>query len=137
MLGPLSTDLRKRVTDAHLRGEGSYDDLSKRFEIGAASVSRWLRLFREQGSVEPKAPRGGKGSLIPDERLEEFKDLVRDHADATLEDLVTLVSEEMHLSVSTSTLGRTFKRARITRKKRPSTRRSKTRRKLPSKPGDS
>jgi transposase len=128
MPGPISTDLRKRVTEAHLRGEGSYADLSERFAIGAASVSRWLRLVREEGSVEPKPASGGSSCLIPDERLGEFKELVRDHADATLEELVELVAEEMRIKVTTSTLGRTFKRARITRKKSRSTPKSRTRR---------
>ena len=127
MPGPISTDLRERVTAAHLRGEGSYAELSERFEVGAASVSRWLRLVREQGSVDPKPARGGTRSLIPDERLEEFKALVQDHADATLEEMVALVAAEMKIAVTNSTLVRTFKRARITRKKSRSMPRNRTR----------
>lgn len=134
---PISPDLRLRVTDAHHRGEGSYEDLGKRFAIGVASVSRWLRLLREVGSVAPKGHGGGEVSRIPDDRLDEFKELIHKNADATLKDLVEIVADKMHIEVSTSTLGRTFKRAKITRKKSPSTQPSKIRPKLSSRRGAS
>jgi transposase len=118
MPSPISTDLRQRVIDAYRAGEGSYAEISRRFVVGWASVNRWLRLVREQGSVVPKAHGGGRAALIPDARLDEFKSLVGRHADATLDELVDVVLREMHLNVSHATVSRTCSRARLTRKKK-------------------
>lgn len=81
-------------------------------------MNRWLRLFREQGSITPKAHGGGRDPLIPDARLDEFKTLVGSHADATLDEFVDVVLREMHLSVSRATVSRTCSRARLTFKKK-------------------
>jgi transposase len=55
---PHPLELRSRVVEAYEGGEGSYLEISQRFAVGVASVKRWVRLNRDQGSVAPR-PRGG------------------------------------------------------------------------------
>ena len=53
MSTPLSLDLRVRVLAAVASGL-SHREVSKRFSVSAASVSRWRALEREQGSARAK-----------------------------------------------------------------------------------
>ncbi len=53
----LSLDLRVRVLAAVSEGL-SHRQAGDRFGVGAASVSRWRKLQREQGDVRP-GPLGG------------------------------------------------------------------------------
>lgn len=55
----LSIDLRRRVVAAYrAKQSGTYAQTAALFGIGQATVSRWLRLDRDTGDVQPK-PRGG------------------------------------------------------------------------------
>ena len=50
-----STDLRERVIRAIDQGS-TIPEAAETFEVGTATVSRWLRLRREQGHLAPAAP---------------------------------------------------------------------------------
>ena len=50
-------ELRSRVVAAFEQG-GTYDSVADRFDVGRASVVRWVRLARQTGSVVAK-PMGG------------------------------------------------------------------------------
>src|SRR5262249_48058366 len=63
-------ELRERVVNAYEAGEGSYADISVRFDVGVASVKRWVRLKRELGRVTPKPKAGGTHSSIDASELE-------------------------------------------------------------------
>ena len=118
MPAPLSVDLRERIVAAYRADEGGFAKLAERFAVGEASVNRLVQLERRQGSVIPKAHGGGPDHLIPTDRLDEFKDLVHDHADATLPELAELCSQRFGKPLSPSCVVRACKRAKITRKKR-------------------
>jgi transposase len=62
--------LRSRVVDAYESGEGSYEEIAKRFDIGSASVKRWVRLHRRQGHVRAQKKGGGRRSDISVETIE-------------------------------------------------------------------
>lgn len=63
-------ELRERVVNAYESGDGSYADVSKRFDVGVASVKRWVRLKRELGRVTPKPKAGGTQSSIEADELD-------------------------------------------------------------------
>jgi len=63
-------ELRERVVRTYLAGEGSYAEVSERFDVGVASVKRWVRLKRELGRVTPKRKAGGTASTIEAQELE-------------------------------------------------------------------
>lgn len=63
-------ELRERVVRTYLAGEGSYAEVGERFDVGVASVKRWVRLKREIGRVTPKPKAGGTTSTIEAGELE-------------------------------------------------------------------
>lgn len=63
-------ELRERVVEAYESGEGSYPEIGERFDVGEASVRRWVRLKRELGRVTPKPKGGGTESSIEADELE-------------------------------------------------------------------
>ena len=118
MPGALSMDLRERVLAAHRTEGSSYPSLAARFGIGVATVNRWMNRFAKTGSVAPSRHGGGPESRVPDGRLEEFRQLVGKHSDATLLHLAELASQQFGVSMSPAAISRTLKRAGITRKKK-------------------
>jgi transposase len=117
MPAALSMDLRERVLAAYRAGEGSYSTLAARFQLGVATVNRWVNRFAKTGTVAPSPHGGGKEGHLKS-RLEDFKQLVGEHADATLAQLAEFASHRYGESMSPAAISRALKRARITRKKR-------------------
>src|SRR5262245_25771702 len=64
MPDPHPIELRMRVVQAYEAGDGGYTKIAARFFVGEASVKRWVRLFRRQGNLEPRARAGGTPSEI-------------------------------------------------------------------------
>jgi len=83
---PQSEDLRQKVVDAvEERGE-TYEEAADRYEVGRASVSRWLRRLRETGSVAPAAMGGRRRGLGPAD-VELVGELVKEAPDRTIAEL--------------------------------------------------
>ena len=55
---PYSQDLRQRIVDTVMRGEGTVSQIAERFLVSVSFVTRLLQLHRTTGSVEPR-PHGG------------------------------------------------------------------------------
>src|SRR5262245_47689173 len=87
MSAPLSLDLRNRAVEAYGSAEGTLDELAGRFNIGIATLGRWLRRLREHGDIAPAPHRGGMPARIPDEQLEALLALVAEKPDRTAEEL--------------------------------------------------
>jgi len=121
----LSLDLRERILEAW-QGGVPWEDIAGTFRVGIATVNRVIGRYRRTGSVEPRPHGGGQPAKIPDEDLPNLRALVERHPDATLAEYVELYAEETGVRISCSTVGRAFKRLRITRKKRLSRPRSST-----------
>jgi transposase len=102
----------------------THREAAARFGVSAASVSRWRALQRDRGDVRP-GPLGGDRRS---DRIEAVATLVLDlleaQRDATIEELRQALGERGH-RFGYGTLHRFFQRHRITRKKRPSTPRSR------------
>lgn len=117
MAAPISVDLRERVIRAWQRKEGTWEELAERFEVGLASVNRWIGRFRQTGTVEPDPHAGGHQHLIPEEHLPLLRELVKERPDQTLPDLVEAYARRTKVYVSDATMGRGLRRAGISRKK--------------------
>ncbi len=120
----LSLDLRTRVLAAVGSG-ASHRAAAARFGVSAASVSRWRALERAQGDARP-GPLGGDRRSG---RVEAQAALIRQ----LLEELPNITTEELRRALGErgqwfghGTLQRFFRRHRITRKKRPAMRASRT-----------
>jgi transposase len=126
MPGPYSLDLRKRVVEAYLSREGTYREIGDRFDVGEATVDRWVSLYRRTGSVVPR-PMGGSRNGKFDEASEQvLEQLVAADPGATQLELAGKL-RETGLNVSPSAVQRALARRRLTRKKRRSTLRNATR----------
>jgi transposase len=70
MAEPHPIELRERVVRAYEAGDGSYSDVGAQFQVGEASVKRWVRLKRIFGGVDAKPKGGGTPSTISVEELD-------------------------------------------------------------------
>jgi transposase len=120
---PISVDVRERVVAAHREGKGTYAQLAELFKVGEASISRWLRLDRESGTLEPK-PIPGREPKLDAKGRAVLRELVDADSDATLAELSQQVREHVGVKVVVSTVHKTLAKMGITRKKKTSTRRS-------------
>ena len=59
-----SIELRIRVVAAYESGAGSYPEVAARFDVGEASVKRWVHLQRREGDVAPTPKADGMPSRI-------------------------------------------------------------------------
>jgi len=66
----LPVALRRRVVEAYERGEGSYPTIGRKFEVGEASVRRWVAQWRDLGHLDPQKKGGGRRSDVSIKELE-------------------------------------------------------------------
>ena len=127
MPAPYSLDLRERVVAAYDEGAGgTYVEIAIRFDVGEATVDRWVSRHRRTGSVAPDAMGGrrhGKFDAAADARLAA---MVAEDVDATRLELMERLRIELGLVVSHSAVQDALQRLGLTRKKRLSMRRSAT-----------
>jgi transposase len=71
-------ELRVRVVTAYESGAGSYPEVAAQFDVGEASVKRWVRLQRRDGDVAPTPKAGGRTSRITLDDLEAALVVIRD-----------------------------------------------------------
>ena len=57
-----SLDLRKRIVNAHCKGEG-YTKLSKRFQVSRTAVKGVIKKFKESSIVQNLSGRGRKAKI--------------------------------------------------------------------------
>src|SRR5262245_11616347 len=84
---PLSNDLRRRILEAVDNREGSRRQLAARFKVNTSTITKWLRLRRETGSIEPRPHAGGVAPTLDGDALQRLRRLVEEAPDATLEAL--------------------------------------------------
>jgi len=84
---PTPVALRKRIVAARTEDGQSMGEIAKRFKIPKGTVQRILERYRDSGTVEPKPRNPGRKSAFSQEDLEELKQDILMHPDATLEEL--------------------------------------------------
>jgi transposase len=111
---PYSIDLRERVLMAVDAGEGTQEEIAKRFRVSARWIRKLLARRAATGSIAPEPNGGGRKTLIQGEAAETLRAAVRDDPDATLAEL----REATGFKGCLMTGWRTIERLKITRKKR-------------------
>lgn len=119
-------DLRTRIVDAYLGGEGSIREMAERFAVAPGTVQSYLKLMRATGRLDPRPVSGGVAPLIGEEGLQKVRQLVEEQPDATTEELALELAGKHTIAVSRPTMGRALQRLGITRKKKRCTRPSGT-----------
>lgn len=108
-----SIDLRQRVLMALDAGEGSQEQVARRFSVSARWIRKLLAQRAATGSIAPKPKAGGRKRLIQGEHAESLRAAVGQAPDATLEEL----REAIGFGGCLMTVWRSLRRLRITRKK--------------------
>jgi transposase len=112
-----SLDLRERVVKDRDAGLSS-QEVAKKYSVSTSWINNLLQQRRDTGSIAPKKYKPGpKIKLAPYEK--EVRQLVADHADATLEELHAMLPNKDN--VTSVTLHNFLRRLKITWKKRLST----------------
>ena len=101
-----STDLRQRVVQAYLDGEGSQVQLAERFKISPTTVLNWLKRYRATGSVEPAPHAGGAQPKLDAEALAQLEALIQQQPDATLAELAQRLEQTTGIVLHESTVWR-------------------------------
>ena len=117
MGAPISKDLRKRVVAAYKAGRGTYSELAELFGIGEASVDRWLRLDREQHSVEAAPHGGGNPAKVPRDRYPDLVRLVTEKPDRSVVEIRDEWERREGVALSRSAMQRALLKAGFTWKK--------------------
>ncbi len=105
---PYSTDLRKRVLQ-YLEKEGDKMNASRFFQVGIATIYRWVARKRQSGTIEPLKKRNTYRK-IDDQKLIAYVEQYPDH----------FLSEiAKHFGLTPQAIFYALRRLKITRKKRP------------------
>jgi transposase len=111
-----SNDLRVRVIQVVENGVAARA-AARQFVIGDSTAIRWVRRWRETGSVEAKSIKGQSRS--PLKRHEEWLlELVRREADLTLEEIQRRLLDERRQRAGIGSVWRFFDRHGISFKKK-------------------
>ncbi len=110
--------LRERVVKAYKASEGTFAELAERFDVGEASVNRWVSLERRTGSVAPR-PAGGSRRpwAITPEALDYMLSLIADEPMWTTTELANELAEVLDIKGSRHTVGRALRSAGLTSKR--------------------
>ena len=112
-----SVDLRERVVAAFDRASMTDQEAAALFKIGEATVRRWKRLQRKQGSLEPKPFGGGNPPRVAPEQYPVVHAIVEEQPDLTDQELAWEFHRRTGRSVSRSSMNRTLLKLDLTRER--------------------
>ena len=110
---PYSIDLRERVLMAVDAGEGTQEEIARRFRVSARWIRKLLARRAATGSIAPQPNGGGRKAVIQGEAAETLRAAVRDDPDATLAEF----RQATGIKGCLMTFWRALDRLKITRKK--------------------
>ena len=110
-----SVDLRKRIVGAVLERKMTIAEAAKTFEVGSATVERYLRRYRESKDLTPRRSPGRPSGLTANEAL--LRRQLQRKNDLRLEERCEQWEQATGERVSTATMSRWVKRVGNTRKK--------------------
>jgi transposase len=121
---PISNDLRKRIVEARQsRPRPTYEQVSKRFNVGPATVSRVLRDYRENSTWE-YAVKPRKRKFVID--VDWLATHVEAHPHDRICDRMDAYEKQFGRRFASSTVSRALKYLGYTFKKRPFSPRNNT-----------
>ena len=88
----LSLDLRERIVAAHDAGEGTRQDVAKRFRVSLGMVKKLLQQRRKTGDLGHRHRFSGRKPVILDGHRHRMKDLLGQQPDMTLAELRSALS---------------------------------------------
>jgi transposase len=127
MGAPYSDDLRRKLLEAHQRGEGPLDKLAIRFSVSEAWAKKISAQLSRTGKME-REPAGKRGptSKITPAIEQDLKNWIAKQADLTLVELQARLLDESKVKISISRLWTVLKQIGLRLKKSRSTPQNKT-----------
>lgn len=123
MAKPYSMDLRERVMEA-IRAGQTREAVARRFEISLSSVGRYIKRFREKGTLAPDKFGGHKRHALADEE-ERLREWIEERPDITLAE----IKERLYKSgieVGQTAISNFLRHVRLSYKKKRCARRSRS-----------
>jgi len=87
-----SLDLRERILVAYDEGEGTREDVAKRFRVSLGMVKKLLRQRRRTGDIKAQHHRAGRKPMLVAEHQRQFRTLLAEKPDLTLRELREVLS---------------------------------------------
>jgi transposase len=115
-------ELRERVVAACVVKGMNQEEAAEVFSVGSATVYRWVRLHRENGSVSPRPHGGGTKRAFDSEEDQLLGEIVEEKPDRTIAELTAEICRRIGRTVSASAVVRSLKRLGLTLKKKSSRR---------------
>jgi transposase len=123
----ISLDLRERVLAAYDAGEGTREDVARRFRVSLGMVKKLLQQRRRTGDIAPRHHRAGRRPLIMTSHQKQMRMLLAQKPDLTLMELRKAVG----LGCSLQAIHVVLVKMELTYKKRRSAPPNKTGQTLP------
>jgi transposase len=114
-------DLRRKLLQAYDRGEGTLDQLAKRFSVSAPWAWKISAQRKRSGQMERVEQRRGDGRKVTVEVQERLRGWVQAQPDATLAELQQKLEKAHHLQVSIGRLWQVLRQMGLRLKKSHST----------------
>jgi transposase len=110
-----SVELRKRIVKAVIERRMTISEAAKTFEVGTATVERYLHRYREKKDLTPRTSPGRPSGLA--EREGFLREQLAQRNDLRLSDRCKQWKEATGKRVSTATMSRWIRKVDVTRKK--------------------
>lgn len=112
-----SLDLRERAVAAYKRGSRTMEEVAAEFSVSDKTLSHWLKLKMETGSLKPRPRGGGHFSPIQGKVLEALQHQVRLRPDATVQEHFEALVVRTQVHTSRSAVMRALRRQGLVLKK--------------------
>lgn len=108
----LSTDLRERVVKAYNNDPNAgYARIAERFGVSKNSVRRWVKQYRETGSLDPLPLSGGNPTQkLFDEHEEAVKVWLEENPAMLQQEIAAKLSEDFDVEVQQPAISKLLKR---------------------------
>jgi len=127
----ISLDLRQRIIDSYDQGEGTREDIAKRYRVSLGLVAKLLHQRRRTGEITAQHHRSGRKPKLLGTHRQQLRTVLRQKPDATLRELHAALG----VACSLQAIHYVLKAMGLTYKKRHSGPVSKAARKLPARGG--
>lgn len=88
----LSLDLRERIVASYDAGEGTRQDVARRYRVSLGMVKKLLQQRRKTGDIGNRHHFSGRKPMILDSHRERMKELLAQQPDMTLAELRSALS---------------------------------------------
>lgn len=86
-MGTLSLDLRERIVSSYDKGEGTRDEVARRYRVSVGMVKKLLQQRRKTGEIASRHRFSGRKPLILPVHRKQMRKLLKEKPDLTLEEL--------------------------------------------------